>query len=377
VTTFLLRLDPPDGDGPRLAVKDLIDIEGTPTTCASRPVSAAAEPAAADATCIVRARAVGARIIGKTNLHELAFGGSGVNPFTGTPVNPLDPARIPGGSSSGSAVAVATGEADVALGTDTGGSVRTPAACCGIVGLKTTYGRIPVDGIQALAPSLDTIGPLAATVAGIAEGMALLEPGFAPGADPAPQLGRFRLAGVAPWIEAAIDRLLATSELPVEPVELAGWDGADQAGSTVAFAEAARVHAQLMADHAAELGEEVRGRLAAGARLTPAALADARARVGPWRRELDAALDRTPVLVLAGIMDEPPPLVDPLRLDTRRPNVAVNLAGHPALVLPVPSRLVGPGRLPTSLQLIAAHGGEELLVATAAVLETAAASTSS
>ena len=128
MSTFLLRLDPPPGPGPRLAVKDIIDVEGTPTTSASRPLAATARPAAADAACVTSARAAGARIVGKTNLHELAFGGTGVNPYTGTPVNPLDPARIPGGSSSGSAVAVATGEADVGFGTDTGGSIRTPAA---------------------------------------------------------------------------------------------------------------------------------------------------------------------------------------------------------------------------------------------------------
>ena len=91
---------------------------------------------------------------------------TGVNPWYGTPVNPLDPALVPGGSSSGSAVAVATGEADVAYGSDTGGSVRIPAACCGIAGLKTTWGRIPLDGVWPLSPSFDTVGPMARDVAG-------------------------------------------------------------------------------------------------------------------------------------------------------------------------------------------------------------------
>ena len=372
MSTFLLRLDPPPGDGPRLAVKDIIDVEGTPTTCASRPVATVARPAARDATCVARARAAGARVVGKTNLHELAFGGTGVNPYTGTPVNPLDPTRIPGGSSSGSAVAVATGEADVGFGTDTGGSIRTPAACCGIVGLKTTYGRISLDGVQPLSPGLDTVGPLGRTVADVVTGMALLEPGFSAAADPAPVLGRFRLSGVAPWIEDAIDRLLARAEVVVEPAALPGWDAADRAGSTVVFAEAAQVHARLLAEHAEELGDEVRGRLEAGTRLTPPEVAEARALADTWRAELDATLARTPVLVLAAIVDEPAPLDDPLRLDTRHPNVAVNLAGHPAIAVPVPAALVGRRRLPTSLQLIAAHGREELLVATAAVLEAAA-----
>jgi Asp-tRNA(Asn)/Glu-tRNA(Gln) amidotransferase A subunit family amidase len=104
-------------------------------------------------------RAAGARIVGKTNLHELAMLPIGTNPWFGTPVNPLDASLIPGGSSSGSAVAVATGEADVALGSDTSGSVRIPSACCGTAGLKTTYDRVPAAGVWPLAPSLDTVGP--------------------------------------------------------------------------------------------------------------------------------------------------------------------------------------------------------------------------
>ena len=118
--------------------------------------------------------------MGKTNLHELCFGATGVNPHYGTPVNPLDPTRIPGGSSSGSAVAVATGQADVAFGTDTAGSIRNPAACCGVAGLKTTHGRIPLEGLWPLAPSMDTVGPLAQQRGGRDLGMVLLEPGFAP-----------------------------------------------------------------------------------------------------------------------------------------------------------------------------------------------------
>ena len=314
---------------------------------------------------MARARAAGARIVGKTNLHELAFGGTGVNPYTGTPVNPLDPARIPGGSSSGSAVAVATGEADVALGTDTGGSIRTPAACCGVVGLKTTYGRIPLDGVHPLAPTLDTVGPMAATVAGVVRGMALLEPGFTPSPAPAATLGRFRLPGVVPAIEQAIDVALSAMGIPIEDVELPGWELADRSGSTVAFVEAHLVNRTLFEQHAEELGDEVRQRLATGASIAPADYQRALDAAGPWRAELDAALERTPVIALAGIVDEPPTLEHAGRLDTRRPNVAVNLAGHPAIVVPV----ARPGAFPTSVQLIAGHGAEDLLCATAAVVE--------
>src|SRR4051812_11778770 len=155
---------------------------GLPTTGGCRALERRATPATKDAEClqeIRRREAAGeAWIVGKTNLHELAYGVTGVNEWFGTPTNPLDPRRLPGGSSSGSAVAVAVGDADVALGSDTGGSVRIPAGCCGIAGLKTTHGRIPLDGVWPLAPSLDTVGPMARDVAGLVLGMQLLEPAF-------------------------------------------------------------------------------------------------------------------------------------------------------------------------------------------------------
>src|SRR5438128_560661 len=139
------------------------------------------------------ARAADARIVGKANLHELAFGATGVNVWFGTPENPLDASLIPGGSSSGSAVAVATGEADVAYGSDTGGSVRIPSACCGTTGLKTTWGRVPLDGVWPLAPSLDTVGPMARDIAGLVLAMQLLEPGFALAPAGASTVDRVRL----------------------------------------------------------------------------------------------------------------------------------------------------------------------------------------
>src|SRR6201999_2101116 len=181
VSTWIIA-DSQPGTGPRVAVKDLIDMAGLPTTAASRPVADPGQPAERDAACLAGLRAAiaagQARFAGKTNLHELAYGISGINAAFGTPVNPLDPHRIPGGSSSGSATAVGSGESDIAYGTDTGGSVRIPAACCGITGLKTTWGRISLDGVRPLAPGLDTVGPMARDVAGVAAGMALLEPGF-------------------------------------------------------------------------------------------------------------------------------------------------------------------------------------------------------
>src|SRR3984957_6468158 len=175
--TWVLRLAN-DGQGPRLAVTDCIDVAGRPTTAGCPVVAEMAEPAEIDAAVVASAREGGARIVGKTGLTELCWSANGVNHWSGTPVNPRDPRRLPGGSSSGSAVAVATGEADVAFGTDTGGSVRVPAACCAVVGLKTRHGRVPVKGVYPLAPSLDTVGPIGPDVAAVELGMRLLEPGF-------------------------------------------------------------------------------------------------------------------------------------------------------------------------------------------------------
>src|SRR3954452_21433213 len=210
MSTFITRLDS-SGSGPRIAVKDIIDVEGVPTTGGSRALERIAAPAPRDAACLAGARAAGARLVGKANPHELAVLTLGTNPWFGTPANPVDPALIPGGSSSGSAVAVATDEADVAIGSDTGGSIRVPSACCGTVGLKTTHGRVSLDGVWPLAPSLDTIGPMATTVSGVTLGMQLLEPGFQPAASAAKLVGRIRTSG-HPEIEAAVDAALRAAE---------------------------------------------------------------------------------------------------------------------------------------------------------------------
>jgi aspartyl-tRNA(Asn)/glutamyl-tRNA(Gln) amidotransferase subunit A len=146
-----------------VSVKDLFDVAGESTLAGSIALRDA-PPATADAAVVARLRAAGAAIIGKTNMTELAYSGVGINPHLGTPANPADASRIPGGSSSGAAVSVATGSCVAAIGSDTGGSVRIPAALCGLVGFKPTMRRVPVAGALPLAPSLDSIGPIAMNV---------------------------------------------------------------------------------------------------------------------------------------------------------------------------------------------------------------------
>jgi aspartyl-tRNA(Asn)/glutamyl-tRNA(Gln) amidotransferase subunit A len=151
-------------DGAIVSIKDLFDVAGEPTRAGSK-VLAAATPAAADAPVVRRLRAAGSIIVAKTNMTEFAFSILGINPHYGTPGNPADRARVPGGSSSGGAVAVADGMCEIAIGSDTGGSVRAPAAFCGIVGFKPSKFRILTEGAFPLSYTLDSIGPMARTVA--------------------------------------------------------------------------------------------------------------------------------------------------------------------------------------------------------------------
>ena len=371
MSTYITRLDA-DGGGLRLAVKDLIDIQGLPTTAGSRAVADQAQPAVADAPCLAGARAAGAVITGKTNLNELAFGASGRNEHYGTPVNPLDPARLPGGSSSGSAVAVATGDADVAYGSDTGGSIRVPAAYCGITGLKTTHGRIPLTGVWPLSPSLDTVGPMATTVAGVATGMALLEPGFAVSAAPAGRLGRLRpeSTDVDPVIDTAVDQALARAGIPVTDLELPGWTDALKAVYSIMDSEVIACHGRLLADprDRAKLGALVRERLIEAAAVTSEQTDLARAYQRTWQARFDQLFGQAEVLVMATVAIFPAPVADPEAGGHTRCTAPVNLAGLPALTLPVPSSR----GLPAGLQLIGPPGSEELLLATGAVIEAAA-----
>jgi amidase len=372
--TWITPLDPDldplaRPDGLRLAVKDCIDVAGVVTTAGSPTIAQGAEPAAVDAPCLDVARAAGARIVGKANLHELCFGATGINPHYGTPRNPLDPRRVPGGSSSGSAVAVATGEADVAFGTDTAGSIRNPAACCGVAGLKTTFGLVPVEGVRPLAPSLDTVGVLARDVASLAEGATLLDPRLTDGDLVAgTTAGRFRLPDTDPTIDAAIDSALIAAGIEIVEIELSGWNDAHAAAIAVLFGEALMVNDDIWRHHHDLLGADLVERFAFAQAISPADLGDARALREPWRLELAEVFGSVGVIVL------PTMIAYPSRIGEHAPAPnaacpAINLAGHPVVALPVPSG----GLLPASMQLVAPDHHEARLLATAAVIEAAVA----
>lgn len=203
------RLDEVARDAPLLgvpvALKDLIDHQDRTTTCGSAFYR---HRATETAPCVSALEEAGAVIIGRTGLHEFAFGFSSENPHWGPVRNPWDPATSPGGSSGGSAVAVAAGITPIAIGTDTGGSIRVPAALCGVFGLKVTQGRIPIRGVFPLVESIDTVGPLADSMDGIAASYRVLSGD----SSPEPSSGPLRLGVPEPWFsQAPMDERTATA----------------------------------------------------------------------------------------------------------------------------------------------------------------------
>lgn len=384
--TWITRLDGPH-KGYRVAVKDLLDIEGTITTAGCVAVASKAVPAVADAAALrgVReAQADGrASIAGKTNLHELAFGADGINPAFGTPVNPIDTQRIPGGSSSGSAVAVANHQADLGIGTDTGGSIRIPAACCGIVGLKTSWDRISVGGCRPLAPFLDTIGPLARTVAEMIVGMDMIEAGFveevsAAGARLNRRIGRVvgRLVEVDPVVraavDAALDRFRSECDVEIVDVEIPGWEAAHAAGLTVLLGEAWRSNGELL--RGSGVGEDVAARLRLGEDVSTDALVLARSQRSNIVDELGALMNmhRLDVLALPTMPTLAPLLGEIANSSLTALTRLANIAGSPAIAMPapVPARVrhASTAHLPASLQLLGLPGDDALVCAVASLL---------
>jgi len=365
--TWIIRLEAA-GDGPRLAVKDCIDVEGLPTTVGCQAIAEQAKPAASDAAVVAAARRSGARIVGKTNLAELCWSARGTNPWSGTPVNPLDPERLPGGSSSGSAVAVATGQADVALGTDTGGSVRIPAACCGIAGLKTTWGRVPVDGVYPLSVSLDTVGPLGADVAAVELGMHLIEPGFTTGSCEL-GVGRLRVeTSVDPAVDAAVDAALAAAGVAAEDVTGLDVRAVRRASDAIIDTEAYQANAYLMSQ-LDRLSPQIRANLIESAAISEEEVTAAKLTQQAVREWFSRRLAHHQFLALPTLVGAPPLLGGPF-IPLTVLTMPANLAGLPALSLPVPG---GPAGLPASLQLIGPPGGEEQLIALGRVVEAAIA----
>lgn len=362
------------GPGPTIAIKDTIDIAGHPTRAASRAL-VDAPPAAQHADVVRLLLDAGWQITGKANMHELAFGMTGINDYTGTPINPQDAARIPGGSSSGSASLVGLGAVDAALGTDTGGSIRGPAACCGVAGLKPTFGRVSRRGVAPAESTLDCVGPFARDIRTLAAVMAAIAPGFdlALATTPVTDCTVAQVAVDAdPAIAAALDAAIRAAGYRSHGVAFNDLRAAFDAGLAVINAETSRAFGHLVAT--GRLGADLDARLRAAATTTPAALAAAEAVRARFVAQVDVALRDADVLVLPTL----PAL--PITLEEARSGVSViamsslirpfNLSGHPALSLPLP--LAG-SLLKSGLQIVGRKGADEQVCAIAAHLEAALA----
>jgi aspartyl-tRNA(Asn)/glutamyl-tRNA(Gln) amidotransferase subunit A len=355
------------GDGVTLAVKDLFDTAGVRTTYGSAIFRDHVPARTAAAVRLLED--AGYVTVGKANLHEFAYGTTSQNPHYGTVPNPIAPGRLAGGSSGGSAAALAAGLAAAALGSDTGGSIRIPSACCGVVGLKPTHGLVPLDGCFPLAPTFDTAGPMAPTVAGCAAMMAALAPGLAPA--PLGSLDEIEV-GVA-WTDRA-DPLVrrrveaaATAFPRRRPIELPR----PGAVITVFMREVADVHRARFGEQRELYGDNVAAKiercLAIGDRDYDEAL---RARER-YREEMAAALAEVH-LVLTPTLPCVAPAVAVDEVRARESLTAFtfpfNAIGAPALALPC-----GPAEdgLPASVQLAGRPGEDALVLAAGALLERA------
>ena len=355
-----------------VAVKDLIEVAGVPTGYGSRVLPP--EIAARDATLVARLRAAGAVILGKTNLLEYAYGIA--HPDIGQTNNPHDPSRTAGGSSGGSAAAVAAGIVPIAIGTDTGGSIRIPAAYCGIVGVKPTFGLVPLDGVFPLAQSLDHAGPLAGCVADAALALAVLS-----GQDMAetPVLPR-RIAllgghfsttpigqAVTAHVHACIGRLRAAGVEVVE-IGLPGLARANAALVDILLPEAALIHQALLARNAAGYAPGTRAQIEAGFRTTAADYLRAKAWQAALRAEVERAFGDVDLLVSPSVPfvapHEDPVIVDGEDSEMLASGFA-NVTGHPSLSLPC-GQIDG---LPVGLQLTGAFGRDARLLAQAGAIE--------
>ena len=374
--------------GVPLGIKDLFAVRGMVRTCGSRLIDEG--PGEADADSVAALRAAGGIVLGLANLHEFAFGPTGINPHFGTARNPWDRRKVCGGSSSGSGCAVAAGLAAGAMGTDTGGSVRIPAALCGIVGLKPTHLRVSQQGIYPLAGEFDTGGPMTRSVADAALMMAALDPagGFA-GHRARPSLDGVRI-GVLDClfdsgVDPDIDRLTRTAVAvlhdlgaEIEALDLPFAAEATAAWNTITLGRTYAVHGERAEAPDSKLAPSVRDRVLTGRDISAADIGKALEVRQAVQAQVSESMQRFDALVLP---TTPIPAVDAAdgqgELDGARVDGATALGrlarlasftGQPAVS--IPSGLTA-GGLPAGLQLIGGWNADEALLEIAACYEAA------
>lgn len=353
----------------RVAIKDNIDLQGRRTTAGSR--SRDAVPVAAESAAIVTAleNAPDVDLIGKTNLDEFANGATGENPWFGDVSNPFNPDRVIGGSSSGSAGAVAHGFADFAIGTDTGGSVRIPAALCGLIGLKTTRGLVSTRGVYPLSQFLDTVGPIAKTTKSLRRAMELIAPGEAPSATPASagqnpktlKVARLRFTEPETAVDLAVDAALAAAGVEIENLQLSEWENAHHHAYRIIATQC-----WSNSSHHLQTTPELVGATAAavmrdGESTSIGQYRDALKFAATWAERIEGLFDTYDYLVAPTVSE-----IAPLRTETAAIDwlsfsrtMQFNLSGHPAISLPVGE---AEGESGIGLQVIGRYGADLALL---------------
>jgi Asp-tRNA(Asn)/Glu-tRNA(Gln) amidotransferase A subunit family amidase len=383
--------------GVPIAVKDLIDVAGVPTTAGGH--ARFSRQARTDAPLVARIRAAGGVIVGKTNLHEFAYGVTNVNRHHGPTRNPWALDRIPGGSSGGSAAAVAAGLCAAAVGTDTGGSVRIPAALCGVVGLKPTRGAVPLAGVFPLAWSFDHAGPITRSVADAALMFRVMAGHPRPGAvgdalGARAAAGGGALAGIRVgvprpffWEELADEvrrpaeqalEVLRSLGASVRDVEIPWAAHAGAASAIILAVEAMAVHAGGLRDHPEAFGDEVRARLDRGFFVPGVALLRAQRAHAFLTRTFEAVWEAVDVVVTPTTLAAAATIADAERaaagqaasmsLSLTRLTNPFNVSGQPAIS--VPCGLTAE-RLPVGLQIVGRRGDEDGVLSVAAAFEAA------
>jgi len=374
-------------DGAIVSVKDLFDIAGEPTRAGSKILAEEAAPAPADAVVVQRLRAAGAVIVAKTNMTEFAFSGIGANPHYGTPGNPRDRARVPGGSSSGAAVAVGDAMCDVGIGTDTGGSVRIPAALCGVVGFKPSRQRVPTAGAFPLSKTLDSVGPIANSVADCAKADAVLAGEKCSPLEPISLAGlRFGVADGLP-LDRLDDTVAAAFAAAVARLDRAGVCVSDEtlsllddmlavnAKGGIGPAEACVALGDFLRRRGADIDPNVRVRIERGCAVSPSdyvAMLKERVRLiaamAARLDGLDALVMPTTAIVAPTIAEVADAAVFAARNAAVLRNTSiVNFFDLCAISLPLPPPR--PGALPSGLMLVARNGDDHRLLRIAAAVE--------
>ena len=368
MTIFLAQPESPS-PGIRLAVKDLFDTAGLETTYGSAIFAGHVPERTAEA--VRRLEANGYAVAGKANLHEFAYGTTSENPHFGAVPNPVAPGRVAGGSSGGSAAALAAGLAEAALGTDSAGSIRIPAACCGVVGLKPTHGLVPLDGCWPLAPSFDCAGPMGTTVEACEQMLRHLAPGFQ-----ARLLESLEEVAVGlAWVELA-DPLVGARVAEVaarfprrRSIELPLVDPATYA---VFMREAADVHRELFTGNADLYGEDVRIKLERCLAVRDTEVERATRLRGEYQEQVEAALANVELVVTPTLPCVAPQLGDGgvgdlnVRESLIRFTYPFSVLGWPALAIPCGPAETG---APASVQVAARPGHEALILAAGRHLE--------